>query len=48
MANGGKPCRTRGADSGAGMGAALGESSCRKMSKSLVSRGEAGKEKFAS
>jgi hypothetical protein len=48
VANGGKPGGTWGAGNGAGMGVALGESSYRKMSKSLVRRGEAEKGKSAS
>jgi hypothetical protein len=47
-ASGGKPGKTRGVGSGAGMGAAQGESSCRKMSKLLVRQGEAEKEKSTS
>jgi hypothetical protein len=46
--SGGKPSGIKGAGSGAGMGAAPGKSSCRKMSKSLVRRGEAEKGKSAS
>jgi hypothetical protein len=42
-ASGGKPSGTWGTGSGVGMGAALGESSCRKMSKLLVRWGEAEK-----
>jgi hypothetical protein len=48
VATGGKPGGTRGVGSGAGMGATPGESSYRKMSKSLVRRGEAEKGKSAS
>jgi hypothetical protein len=47
-ASGGKPGGTEGADSGAGIGAAPRESSCSKMSKSLVRRGEVEKGKSAS
>jgi hypothetical protein len=43
-----EPLGTRGADSGAGMGAAPEASSCRKMSKSLVRQGETAKGKTAS
>jgi hypothetical protein len=42
-ASGGKPNGTWGAGSGVGMGATLGESSCRKISKLLVRWGEAEK-----
>jgi hypothetical protein len=48
VVNDGKPSGTRGVSSGAGMEAAPGESSCRKMSKSLVIRGEVEKGKFGS
>jgi hypothetical protein len=48
VAIGGNPEGTRGADSDAGMGDALEESSCKKMSKSLVRRGELEKGKSAS
>jgi hypothetical protein len=47
-ANGGRPDGIRGAGSGACMGATPGASSYRKMSKSLVRRGEATKGKIAS
>jgi hypothetical protein len=48
MASSGKPGGTRGAWSGVGMEAALGESSGRKMFKSLVIWGKTEKGKFAS
>jgi hypothetical protein len=48
VASGGKPGGTRGAGSGVGIGAAPGESSCNKMSKLLVRRGEVEKGKSAS
>jgi hypothetical protein len=47
-ASGGRPDGIRGAGSGACMGATPGASSYRKISKSLVRRGEAAKEKTAS
>jgi hypothetical protein len=47
-ASGGKPGGMWGVGSGVGIGATPGESSCSKMSKSLVRRGEAEKGKSAS
>jgi hypothetical protein len=48
VASGGNPGGTGGTDNGVGMGATPGESSYRKMFKSLVRRGEAEKGKSAS
>jgi hypothetical protein len=48
VASGGKPIGTRGTGYDAVMGDASRESSCRKMSKSLVREGEAEKGKSAS
>jgi hypothetical protein len=48
MTSGGNLGGTWGADSGAGMEVASGESPCRKMSKLLVRRGEEEKGQYAS